>query len=155
MCGSHHRPGVDVELLVDVGDLPGGAERVHANEAAFEPEIALPTEFDRRFHRDSRARRAKDRLLVGGVLSLEEQTARHGDDRRWDAFLLKNVTRFDREMQFRAGAQDGELALAALRLQQDIAALGRPVLVAGFAAEQRHRLAGGGAAWRPAGWRLN
>jgi hypothetical protein len=47
-------------------------------------------------------------------------------------------------MQLRAGAQDGELALAALRLQQGIAALGRPVLVAGFATEQRHRLAGEG-----------
>ena len=44
-------------------------------------------------------------------------------------------------MQFRAGAQDGQLALAALGLQQHVAALGRFVLVAGFAAQQRHRLA--------------
>ncbi len=41
MCGSHHRLGVDVELLVDVGDLSGGAEAVHADEAAFEADIAL------------------------------------------------------------------------------------------------------------------
>src|SRR5450631_2886472 len=93
---------------------------------------------------DSSLGRAKYRLLVGGVLLLEEQAARHGDYRRRNALLLENVTRLDREMQFRAGAQDSELALPALRLQQDIAALGRPVLVAGFATEQGHRLAGKG-----------
>jgi hypothetical protein len=73
---------------------------VHADEAAFETQITLPAKFDRRFHRDPRAGRAKDRLLVGGVLLLEEQAARHGDDRRRDALLLENVPRLDREMQF-------------------------------------------------------
>src|SRR5450432_1658496 len=135
--GAHHRLGVDVELLVDVGDLAGGAKAVHADEAAFEADVAFPAKFDRRFHRDPRAGRAKDRLLVGGVLLLEQQAARHGDDRRWNALLLENVPRLDREMQFRAGAQNGELALAAPGFQQDITALGRLVLVAGSAAEQR------------------
>ena len=32
--GAHHRLGGDVELLVDVSDLAGGAEVVHADEAA-------------------------------------------------------------------------------------------------------------------------
>ena len=64
MCGSHHRLSVDVELLVDVGDLAGGAKAVHADEAAFEADVAFPAKFDRRFHRDPRAGRAKDRLLV-------------------------------------------------------------------------------------------
>ena len=52
--GAHHRLGGDVELLVDVSDLAGGAEVVHADEAAFEADIALPAEFDRRFDRDGR-----------------------------------------------------------------------------------------------------
>jgi hypothetical protein len=44
MCGSHHRLGVDVELLVDVGDLAGGVKAVHADEAAF-ADVAFPAEF--------------------------------------------------------------------------------------------------------------
>ena len=32
--GAHHRLGGDVELLVDVSDLAGGAEVVHADEFA-------------------------------------------------------------------------------------------------------------------------
>src|ERR1700704_3232928 len=110
MCGSHHRPGVDAELLVDAGGLAGGAKAVHADEAAFETDVAFPAKFDRRFHRDPRAGRAKNRLLVGGVLLLEQQEARHGDDRRRNGLLLEYVARLDREMQFRAGAQDSELA---------------------------------------------
>src|ERR1700676_5179076 len=116
MCGSHDRLGVDVELLVDVGDLAGGAKAVHADEAAFETDVAFPAKFDGRFHSDARTGRAKYRLLVGGVLLLEEQAARHRDDRRRDALFLENVTRLDRKMQFRSGAQDSELALPALRL---------------------------------------
>jgi hypothetical protein len=50
--GAYHRLGVDVELLVDVGDLAGGAEAVHADEAAFETDIAFPAEFDRCFYRE-------------------------------------------------------------------------------------------------------
>src|ERR1700678_2026022 len=151
--GANHRLGVDVELLVDIGDLAGGAEAVHADKAAFEADIAFPAEFDRRFHRDARTARAENRLLVSGVLMLKEQAARHGDDRRRDALLLENFPRLDREMQFRAGAQDGELALAALGLLKNIAAPGRLVLVAGLAAEQRHRLAGEGDEGRLA-WRV-
>jgi hypothetical protein len=40
--GPHDRVGVDVEFLINVGDLAGGTEAVHANEAAFEAYIALP-----------------------------------------------------------------------------------------------------------------
>ena len=50
--GAHHRLGVDVELLVDVGDLAGGAEAVHADEAAFEADVAVPARLNRRFYRD-------------------------------------------------------------------------------------------------------
>jgi hypothetical protein len=39
--GPCHRFGVDVELLVDIGDLAGSAKRMHANEAAFEANVAL------------------------------------------------------------------------------------------------------------------
>ena len=81
MCGSHHRLGVNVELLVDVGDLAGGAKAVHADEAAFEADVAFPAKFDRRFHRDARTGRAKYRLLVGGVLLLEQQAASSGSSR--------------------------------------------------------------------------
>jgi hypothetical protein len=42
MCRSHHRLGVDVELLVHVGDLARGAKAVHANEAGFEANVAFP-----------------------------------------------------------------------------------------------------------------
>src|ERR1700722_13605976 len=132
MCGSHHCLRVDVELLVDVGDLSRSAEGVHADEAAFEADVAFPAKFDGRFHRDPRASRTKDRLLVGGVLLLEEQAARHGDNCGWNTFLLEKVPRFDREMQFRAGAQNGELALPALGLLKNVAAPSRLVLVAGF-----------------------
>jgi hypothetical protein len=55
------------------------------------------------------------------VLILEEEPARHGDD---GALLLKNVPRLDREMQLRAGAQDGELAVAAFGLLKNIATFG-------------------------------
>jgi hypothetical protein len=48
--GAHHRLGVDVEFLVDVGDLARSAEAVHADEATFETDIALPAKFDRRFN---------------------------------------------------------------------------------------------------------
>jgi hypothetical protein len=51
--GAHHRLGGDVELLVDVSDLAGGAEVVHADEAALKANVTLPPKFDRRFHRDS------------------------------------------------------------------------------------------------------
>jgi hypothetical protein len=102
MRDAHHRLGIDVEFLVDVCDLAGGAEAVHADETAFEPDIALPAEFDCRFHRDTGTARAENRL--GGVLMLEEQTARHGDHRRRDALLLENVPSLDREMQFRPRA---------------------------------------------------
>ena len=52
--GAHHRLGSDVELLVDVSDLAGGAEVVHADEAALKANVTLPPKFDRRFHRDGR-----------------------------------------------------------------------------------------------------
>ena len=140
MCGSDYCLGVDVELLVDVCDLAGGAEALHADKAAFEADVALPAEFDRRFHREPRVVQGPPSLRC--VLLLEQQVARHGDYRRRDALPPGNIPRLDREMQFRAGAQDGELALAALGLLKDVAALGRLVLVAGVATEQRHRLAG-------------
>jgi hypothetical protein len=35
MCGSHHRLRVDVELLVNIGDLSRSAEGVRADEAAY------------------------------------------------------------------------------------------------------------------------
>jgi hypothetical protein len=53
--GAHHRLGGDVELLVDVSDLAGGAEVVHADEAALKANVTLPPKFDRRFHRDGRS----------------------------------------------------------------------------------------------------
>jgi hypothetical protein len=46
--------------------------------------------------------------------------------------------------EFRPGAQDGELAFAALCILQHIATLRRLILVAGLAAEKRHRLSGEG-----------
>jgi hypothetical protein len=100
VCGANHRLGIDVELLVDIGDLAGGAEAVHADEAASEADIAFPAKFDRRFHRDARTGRPEDRLLVGGVLLLEEQASRHGNHRCRDALFLKNFPRLDREIQF-------------------------------------------------------
>lgn len=77
---------------------------MHANETAFEANVTLPTELNRRFYRDSRPGGAENRLFVGGVLTLEKQPARQGDDRRRNALFLENVQRLDRETQFRAGA---------------------------------------------------
>jgi hypothetical protein len=54
MRGTHHRLDVDVEFLIHVGDLAGCAEVVHADEAAFEADVALPVEFDRCLNRDTR-----------------------------------------------------------------------------------------------------
>ena len=90
---AYYRLGVDVEFLVDIGDLAGGAEAVHADEATFEADIAFPAKFDRRFHRDARTGRAENHLLVSGVLMLKEQAARDGDYRRRDASLLENFPR--------------------------------------------------------------
>jgi hypothetical protein len=52
--GAHHRLGGDVEFLVDVSDLAGGAEVVHADETALKANVTLPPKFVRRFHRDGR-----------------------------------------------------------------------------------------------------
>ncbi len=38
---AYYRLGVDVEFLVDIGDLAGGAKTVHADEPAFEADVAL------------------------------------------------------------------------------------------------------------------
>ena len=40
--GAHHRFGGDVELLVDIGNLPGFAEHAHADKAPLQAEVAIP-----------------------------------------------------------------------------------------------------------------
>jgi hypothetical protein len=60
---------------------------VHADEAAFEADVAFPAQFDLRF----RAARAENRLLVSGILVLKEQAARHGDDRRRDQLPTRTL----------------------------------------------------------------
>jgi hypothetical protein len=68
--GRKYRVGADVEFLVDVGDLAGGAEAGHADEAAADADVTLPAGFDGRFYCDARAGRAEYRFLKAGVLFL-------------------------------------------------------------------------------------
>src|ERR1700759_443831 len=91
MRGAHHRLSIDVELLVDVSDLPGRAERVHPDETAFQADVAFPPQFDRSFHIHARSGATENALLVGGVLLFEEEATRHGDDGGWDPLLLKQL----------------------------------------------------------------
>ena len=80
--GAHHRLGGDVELLVDVGDLPGFAEAVHADEAALRgrgsgPSSSAPPP------RPPRGRGvAQHGLLVGRILLVEDQARRASTPRR-------------------------------------------------------------------------
>jgi hypothetical protein len=41
---AYYRFGVDVEFLVDIGDLAGGAKTLHADEPAFEADVAYLNE---------------------------------------------------------------------------------------------------------------
>ena len=49
--GAHDRLSGDVKLLVDLGDLPGLAEPVHADEPALQAEVAVSAHLHRRFNR--------------------------------------------------------------------------------------------------------
>src|SRR4051812_36875111 len=65
--GAHDRLRGDVELLVDLGDLPGFAEPVHADEAALQAEVAVPAHLHRRFDRHPGESVAQHGLLVARI----------------------------------------------------------------------------------------
>lgn len=132
--GTYHCVCGDIELRVNVIDFAGCSEFMHADEYAVQAEIAVPGIPHGCFDGDPGSAAAQHRLLVGGILLLEQQPARHRNNGRANTLVLQHRAGFDRQIQFRAGGKDRQLPLAAFSFLENVGSPCRAVLVGRAAA---------------------
>ena len=108
-------------MLVKFFGGGGGAETLHADEAAFIADIFFPALANAGFDRNAWCG-AENRSAVIFALFVKNPPARHGNHRSADAVFLQLRAGIEGDGNFGTGRQQREIAFAALGLSQYIGA---------------------------------
>ncbi len=109
-------------MLIKLGRRGGFAKSGDTDDAAVQADILVPEIGVARLDGHARQARGQHLAAVGRILTVEGVGAGHGDHARCDTLFGQHALRLEGNFHLRAGGDQRDLRLAALRFGQHIAA---------------------------------